>query len=692
MEGKNRLQHEKSPYLLQHQNNPVDWYPWGDEAFEKAQRENKPVFLSIGYSTCHWCHVMEHESFESPDVASLMNETFVSIKVDREERPDIDGIYMTVCQMMTGSGGWPLTIILTPEKKPFFAATYIPRMNKWGRAGMLDLVPRIRDFWKQRQDEIQTSADQITDALLQNASQMAGDELRQDTLRKAFEHFSQNFDEFYGGFGGAPKFPTAHNFLFLLRYWKRSHDPKALQMVEDTLRAMRAGGIYDHLGFGFHRYSTDARWLVPHFEKMLYDQALLAMTYTEAYLETRREEYKRTAEEIFTYVLRDMTSPEGAFYSAEDADSEGKEGLFYLWTPDQLRAVLSAEEAEFAIKVFNVRPDGNFVDQVEGGQTGENILHVTSFEQLPLDLKMAEADFRKKLDSIREKLFLHREKRIHPHKDDKILTDWNGLMIAALAKGGRAFDRPDLADAAERAVRFFTERMSLADGSLLHRFRDGDAAITGHLDDYAFLIWGLIELYESRFSVPHLKKALQLTDTMIAHFWDGDEGGFYFTSDEGESLLVRQKENYDGAVPSGNSVSMLNLIRLARMTGNTALEQKAAELGRAFAGNARQMPAAHTHMMAAVDFALGPSFEVVIAGDPQSTDTLALLSALRSRYLPNIVTLLRPGQEDAPEIAAVAPYTKQQLPVKGRAAAYVCVNFACNAPTTDPAALLKLLS
>lgn len=691
MEGKNRLQHEKSPYLLQHQHNPVDWYPWGEEAFEKAQRENKPIFLSIGYSTCHWCHVMERESFESDDVAGLMNETFVSIKVDREERPDIDGIYMTVCQMMTGSGGWPLTIIMTPEKKPFFAATYIPRANKWGRAGMLDLVPRIREIWAQRQDEIQMSADQITEALMQSGAHSSGDDLRQDTLRKAFEHFSQNFDEFHGGFGNAPKFPTPHNFLLLLRYWKRSNDPKALQMVEETLRAMRAGGIYDHLGFGFHRYSTDPRWLVPHFEKMLYDQALLAMAYTETYLETGREEYRRTAEEIFTYVLRDMTSPEGGFYSAEDADSEGKEGLFYLWTRQELESVLTSEEADFAIKVFNVRAEGNFVDQIEGGQTGENILHVTSFEQIPKDLRMPESDFLAKLESIRSKLFLHREKRIHPHKDDKILTDWNGLMIAALAKGARAFDRPDLAEAAARAARFFAERMGVADGSLLHRYRDGAAGITGHLDDYAFLIWGLVELYQTTFATTHLRMALALTDYMLEHFWDMDAGGLYVASDEGESLLVRQKENYDGAVPSGNSVAMLNLIRLARITGNAELEQKAVQLGRAFSGNVRQMPAAHTQMLVAVDFALGPSFEVVVAGVPSANDTAALLKSLRSHFLPNVVTLLRPAGEDDPEISKIAPYTKQQLPVRSSAAAYVCVNHACNAPTTDPAAMLKLL-
>lgn len=691
MEGKNRLQFEKSPYLLQHQHNPVDWYPWGDEAFEKAQNENKPVFLSIGYSTCHWCHVMERESFENPGVAALMNDAFVSIKVDREERPDIDGIYMTVCQMMTGSGGWPLTIIMTPEKKPFFAATYIPRENKWGRAGMLDLVPRIREIWQQRQDEIQTSADQITDALHESVSRSPGEDLRPDTLRKTFEHFSQNFDEFYGGFGNAPKFPTPHNFLFLLRYWKRSNDPKALQMVEGTLRAMRAGGIYDHLGFGFHRYSTDARWLVPHFEKMLYDQALLAMAFIETYQETGREEYKRTAEELFTYVLRDMTSPDGAFYSAEDADSEGKEGLFYFWTTKELQTVLTAEEAAFAIKVFNVRGEGNFVDQIEGGQTGENILHVTSFEQIVADLNMPEQEFRSKLESIRSKLFLHREKRIHPHKDDKVLTDWNGLMIAAMAKAARAFARPDLAQAAEKAAGFFTGKMSLEDGSLLHRFRDGAAGITSHLDDYAFLVWGLIELYETTFSVSHLKKALQLTDYMLEHFWDVDGGGLYFTSDEGESLLVRQKENYDGAVPSGNSVAMLNLLRLARITGNSGLEQKASQLARAFSGGVRQMPAAHTLMMTALDFAIGPAFEVVIAGDPRATDTRALLDALHSRFLPSVVTVLRPAGEDAPEISTLAPFTAQQLPVKGRAAAFVCVNHACNAPTTDPAAMLKLL-
>lgn len=676
--------------MLQHQHNPVDWYPWSEEAFEKARQENKPVFLSIGYSTCHWCHVMEKESFENDHVASMMNDAFVSIKVDREERPDIDSIYMTVCQMMTGSGGWPLTLLLTPDKKPFFAATYIPRESKWGRAGMTDLIVRIKELWQFRKDEIEMSADQITAALQQAVPDQKGDALKEDTLKNAFQHFHRNFDEFYGGFGNAPKFPTPHNLCYLLRYWKRYDDPKALEMVEESLRGMRRGGVYDHVGFGFHRYSTDAQWLVPHFEKMLYDQALLSMACVETHLVTGKPIFRMTAEEIFTYVLRDMTSPEGAFYSAEDADSEGKEGKFYLWTTNEIESVLSKEEAEFATIAWNIQMPGNFVDQIEGGKTGENILHITSLQQIPIDLKMSESEFFQKAESIRKKLFESREKRIHPHKDDKILTDWNGLMIAGMAMAARALDRPDLAEAGARALRFFLEKMSAKDGSLLHRYRDGDAAIIGQLEDYAFLSWACIEMYETTFDAAYLKKAIELTEYALEHFWDSHAGGFFSTSDESEGLLVRQKDVYDGATPSGNSVAMYNLIRLARMTGRTDFETRANEIGMAFSENVVQMPAAHTMLLVALDFATGPSNEVVIAGDPKSEETKQFLSALHSHFLPNALVILRPDGENA-EITQLAPYTQQQLPVKGKPAAYVCVNQSCNAPTTDPAKMLKLL-
>ncbi len=693
MKKPNRLIHEKSPYLLQHAYNPVDWYPWGEEAFEKARKENKPIFLSIGYSTCHWCHVMEKESFEDDHVAKLMNDAFVSIKVDREERPDIDSIYMMVCQMISRGGcGWPLNIVMTPDKKPFFAATYIPKEDRFGRAGMLTLVPRIKEVWTKQHNEVLDSANQITSALQQGAKESHGEELDKSTLKTAFDQLAQGFDEHHGGFGNAPKFPTPHNFLFLLRYWNRSGNREALQMVEKTLQAMRQGGIYDHIGFGFHRYSTDAEWFLPHFEKMLYDQAMIAMAYIEAYQATGKEEYEKTAREIFTYVMRDMTSQGGGFYSAEDADSEGEEGRFYLWTEGEIRQILDKDEADLFIKVFNVEKGGNFREEATGKGTGGNILYLKkSPHEIASQLKIPEGEVEKRLETARQRLFAVRERRVHPHKDDKILTDWNGLMIAALSKGARVFNEPSYAEAARRAVDFVFKNMRRPDGRLLHRYRDGQADIGGNVDDYAFMIWGLIELYESTFDVNYLQTAISLNSDLIKHFWDDKGGGFYFTPDDGESLIVRQKEIYDGAIPSGNSVAMLNLLRLGRMTGNSDFEEKAATIGRAFSNGVKQFPGAFTQLMVALDFAIGPSYEVVIVGNSQSEDTKAMLNTLGRQFVPNKVVLLRPTEKESPDVIRIAEFTKNQSSLGGKATAYVCLNYVCKLPTTDISKMLELL-
>ena len=690
--GHNRLIFEKSPYLLQHADNPVDWYPWGPEPFEKARREDKPIFLSIGYSTCHWCHVMEHESFEDPEVAKLMNEVFVSIKVDREERPDLDNIYMSVCQMLTGSGGWPLTIIMTPDKKPFFAGTYFPKENRFGRIGMLDLIPRIKEIWITKRDEVVKSANQITAALGQVSKYPPGEELGEPTLKSGYKHLAQRFDEQYGGFGSAPKFPTPHNLLFLLRYWKRTGNEKSLWMVEKTLQAMRNGGIYDHVGFGFHRYSTDQLWLVPHFEKMLYDQALLAMAYTEAYQATGKGEYAQTAREIFTYVMRDMMAPTGGYYSGEDAESQGEEGKFNLWTEEEIRQVLPAEEADLIITVFNVSKEGNFHDEATGKRRGRNILYLQgTLDEIASDLKISERDIRKRLEDARGKLFAAREKRIHPHKDDKILTDWNGLMIAALAKGARVLDEPRYGEAAKQALDFILKNMRNPDGRLLHRYRNDEAALPAYVDDYAFLIWGMIELYETTFEVGYLQTALKLNDDLLEHFWDDQTGGFYFTAGDTEKLLVRQKDIYDGAIPSGNSVAALNLLRLGRITANTNLEEKAAKIGRAFSKAVKQSPSAYTQLMLAVDFEAGPSYEVVIAGNSGAEDTKAMLRALRTHFAPNKIVLFRPSEKESPDIIRLAEYTKYQSSIDGKATAYVCLNYQCKLPTTDTRKMLELL-
>jgi uncharacterized protein YyaL (SSP411 family) len=450
----NRLINEKSPYLLQHAHNPVDWHAWGEEAFEKAKSQDKPIFLSIGYSTCHWCHVMEKESFEDERVAKLLNENFICIKVDREERPDIDNLYMTVCQMLTGSGGWPLSIIMTPDKKPFFAATYIPKESRFGMAGLLDLIPKIAKVWSKQRGEILNSAEQVEATLKWFPQVSKGEELDVSILDSAYGDLLNSFDENYGGFGSAPKFPSPHNLIFLLRYWKRTGHQKSLNMVEETLKKMRYGGIWDHVGFGFHRYSTDRYWLVPHFEKMLYDQAMLALVYTETFYATGKSEYKDTAEKILQYVLRDMTSKEGGFFSAEDADSEGEEGKFYLWTQKELEEVIG-EEAELIKNVFNVSQTGNFLDEIKGKKTKKNIIHQKkSYPDLAKDMGLPLEEFMERIDNVREKLFEYREKKVHPHKDDKILTDWNGLMIAALARAGFVFDNADYIEAAKKAADF----------------------------------------------------------------------------------------------------------------------------------------------------------------------------------------------------------------------------------------------
>jgi uncharacterized protein YyaL (SSP411 family) len=688
----NRLVHENSPYLLQHAYNPVDWYPWRDETFAAAKREDKPIFLSIGYSTCHWCHVMERESFEDPDVAQLMNEAFVSVKVDREERPEIDNVYMKVCQMLTGSGGWPLTIIMTPDQRPFFAATYIPKEDNFGRMGMMSLIPRIGNFWKTRRDEVVKSSEEIVAALQRLSKPASEGALDESVLGTAFAELKERFDAQHGGFGGAPKFPTAHNLIFLLRYWKRHGSPEALEMVEKTLEAMRRGGIYDHVGFGFHRYSTDAHWLVPHFEKMLYDQALLTLACTEACQATNKTEYARTAREILAYVTRDMTSPEGGFYSAEDADSEGVEGKFYLWTEGEIRQLLGRDEADLVVRAFNVSAEGNFTEQGSGGPSGENILHQSDAADSPASrLGVSPEEFETQWQGAREKLFQSRERRVHPHKDDKVLADWNGLMIAAFARAAQVFREPQYAEMAGRAAEFVLTRMRSAGRSLLHSYRNGAASIDGNLDDYVFMAWALIELYEATFNLQYFETALDLVERGLRDFWDGERGGFYFTARSAQTVLVRSKEVYDGAVPSGNSVAMLVLLQLARMTGRTEFEDKAWQIARAFGRMVTESPIAYTQVLIGLDFAVGPSLEVVISGDPEADDTRAMIQAVRDQFIPNKVVLLRSDPLQADRLAALAAFTQSQTRLDGKATAYVCQNFRCNLPTTDVGQMLKEL-
>ncbi len=682
----NRLANEKSPYLLQHGDNPVDWHPWGDAAFSRAKKENKPIFLSIGYSTSHWCHVMAHESFADPEVAALMNDAFVCIKVDREERPDIDSIYMTVCTMLTpsGRGGWPLTIIMTPDKKPFFAGTYFPKNTLPGRIGMLELPGRIKEIWDNRQTEVLDSAASIVAALRKVGAGLTGDALQMETILKGYEQLGERFDPEHGGFSIAPKFPSPHNLVFLLRHWKQTGDPQALHMVEKTLAQLRLGGMFDHIGFGFHRYSTDQLWLLPHFEKMLYDQAMLALAYTEAYQATGNDLYKTTVQEIFSYVERVLTDKHGAFYSAEDADSEGEEGKFYIWTSEELQLLLNPADAELVMRIYNVTADGNFADEASGRKTGANILHLKlELPALAAELEIPASELEQRLENIRQNLFNDREGRIHPHKDDKILTDWNGLMIAALAKGARIFEDTASLDAARRAADFILQKMRTKTGRLLPRYRAGEAAIPALLDDYIFLIWGLLELYEASFINKYLQEALTLTDITLAHFWDNDSGGFFQTPDDGEELLFRQKDFQDGAIPSGNSVGLANLLRLARMTGRMELDEKGRQLVKAFAAAVVQSPAAYTHFLQGAEALLNPTGEIVIVGDPQAEDTKEMIQALRTLYEPNSILLFKNGLDPADGIGRLAPYTKHHTPLRGQATAYVCADFRCELPTTD---------
>ncbi|MHB8101480.1 MAG: thioredoxin domain-containing protein [Methanosarcina sp.] len=688
----NRLINEKSPYLLQHAYNPVDWYPWGEEAFEKARKENKPIFLSIGYSTCHWCHVMAHESFEDEEVAGLMNRIFVCIKVDREERPDIDNIYMTVCQIILGRGGWPLNIIVTPNKKPFFAGTYIPKKSRFSQTGMLELVPRIEEIWNRQHEEVLDSAEKITLTIQNMVSESAGEGIGESILEEAYDELLNSFDSEYGGFERAPKFPTPHKVFFLLRYWKRSGNPEALHMVEYTLENMYRGGIHDHLGSGFHRYSTDSMWIVPHFEKMLYDQALIAAAYTEAYQVTGKELYKETAEGILDYVLRDLTSHEGGFYCGEDADVDGEEGTYYLWTLEEVRSVLDPEETELIRKVFNLKEGGNFEEEIRGKKTGTNLLYITqSLGALAAELKVPTEEIASRVKLAKEKLLEARNKRNRPARDDKVLTDWNGLMIAALAKGFQTFGEEKYLKAAEKAADFILKTLYSPGKRLLHRYRDGVAGIPGTADDYAFLIHGLLELYEAGFELRYLKAALCLNRELLEHFWDPVHGGLFFTADDSESLIFRKKEFTDAAIPSGNSLEMLNLLRLSRITANPELEDTAEGLERAFSKLIQKIPSGYTQFLSALDFGLGPAYEVVIAGKHDSPDTEHMLEELWTYFIPNKVLVFRPEGKD-PEITNLATYTKMQVPIEGKATAYVCQNYECQLPTTEINEMLKLLN
>jgi uncharacterized protein YyaL (SSP411 family) len=672
----NRLVHESSPYLLQHADNPVDWYPWGAEALQKAQAEDKPIFLSIGYSACHWCHVMAHESFEDGQVAGILNRFFVNVKVDREERPDLDRIYMSAVQTMTGSGGWPMSVFLTPDGRPFYSGTYFPPTPRHGRPSFTQVLLSVADAWRNRREELIAGSERVKGAIERQMALSASvqcTDVQRETLEVAFENLQRDFDELHGGWGGAPKFPQPLTLEFLLRHHHTTHNPRARYMASLTLEAMARGGMYDQLGGGFHRYAVDEHWTTPHFERMLYDNAQLARVYLHAWQVTGRPFFRTIAQETLDYVVREMTDPAGGFYTAQDADSEGEEGKFFLWTPDEIRTVLGAQADDF-MRVYAVTEQGNF--------EGRNILELRGNPKERAALAQA-----------RRRLFEARERRVHPARDDKVLTSWNGLMLATFAEAARVLERDAGAAyrrVAERNAEFLLRELRTPDGRLYHTWkacpeqsrRAGVAKVNGHLEDYTHLIAGLLELYQTTFDSRWYLAARELAETMIEHF-RADDGGFFDTSDDHERLIVRPRELQDSAIPSGNGMAAFVLQRLAGL----AVEPRYEELARyslcAMQSLLTQYPLGFSQWLIALDYALSHPREIAIVGVAGEPDTQSLLDACTTGYRPHQIVAL--GTSD-PGTSAV-PLLRDRAQIEGRATAYVCVDWSCRAPVTDPAAL-----
>jgi uncharacterized protein len=673
----NALINETSPYLLQHAHNPVRWYPWGEEALSKAKREDKPILLSIGYSACHWCHVMEQESFEDEGIAQLMNENFVNIKVDREERPDLDSIYMTAVQLMTGRGGWPMTVFLTPDRAPFYGGTYFPPEDRQGMPGFRRVLLSVAQAYKEKRPMIRDTAETLAAELQKsNILKDARGGLDVGTLDSAVSTLTADFDSQYGGFGHAPKFPPSMALTFLMRSYHRKGEKQFLDIINRTLERMACGGIYDQIGGGFHRYSVDAQWLVPHFEKMLYDNALLSRTYLDAFLLTRNDFYRRICRETLDYVAREMTSPEGGFYSSQDADSEGKEGTFFLWTQGEVQSILGEAESTLFCRYYGITEEGNF--------EGNNILHVPSSLNTVARLNhIAEERLFEIIQRGRQKLFQVREKRVKPGRDDKVLTAWNGLMLRSFAEASHSLESDRYRLFAVRNAEFLLSKLC-QNGRLLRSYRDGQAKLNAYQEDYACLIDGLISLYEATFSLRWIREAEQLTEQMVQRFWDPQGGAFYFTSEDHESLIHRPKDFYDNATPAGNSVAAGALLRLWKLTGNSRWSRYAATILESVAGLMPRHPSAFPHLLCALDFFLGNAKEIAIIGDPQDEETKDLLREVFHAYWPNKV--LACGTEGGLFLLENKPR------IEGRATAYVCENFTCALPVTSPTELRRMIS
>jgi len=697
----NKLIDEKSPYLLQHAYNPVRWYPWGDEAIRRAKTEEKPIFLSVGYSTCHWCHVMEKESFENDAIATILNEHFVSIKVDREERPDVDRIYMSALQAMGQDGGWPMSMFLTPDLKPFWGGTYFPPIARYGRAGFPDILTRVNDIWTNERSKVAESATQLTTYLADlSKSRSSGHLMAAGVAEMCFEQLAKTYDASFGGFGGGPKFPRPVVFNFLLRYQQRTGKREARDMVEETLRRMAAGGVYDHVGGGFHRYAVDREWRVPHFEKMLYDQAQLISAYSDLYQLTKGTAWRTVVEETAGYVLGTMAHPEGGFYSAEDADSpqpdnpeEKGEGAFYLWTRNEIERSLGGD-ADLFCHAYGVEKDGNAPFDPQQEFTGRNILylanpHEETAREFGRDLGEVEAI----LARSRQRLFEVRAKRPRPFLDDKILASWNGLMMGALAKASRSIGERRYAQAAEKAATFVLSHLSdRTSGRLLRRFRDGDARFEAHLDDYAFFVQGLLDLYEATGTPRWLREAHRLTEMQIELFRDRDQGGFFDTTGDDPFLLVRIREQYDGAEPTGNSIAAMNLLRLAEMTDNQEWKREAERIFDSVAQTLERRPLVMPQMAAALEFSSSKPLQVVLATRHGDQDGELLVREVFGTYTPNKVVLHIDGGETQEELAKLVPFVKNLTMKEGRPTAFVCRDYVCTLPTTDPQVLAGLLS
>jgi len=673
----NKLIEATSPYLLQHAHNPVNWYPWDAKALELARKQDKLIFLSIGYSACHWCHVMERESFENEAIAQILNDNFICIKVDREERPDLDEIYMNAVQMMAGSGGWPLSVWLTPDLEPFFGGTYFPPEDRWGRIGFNNILKRIINLWENQREQLLQSAGQITSLMNRiNQVQSSDFEFNLSLWRSAVKTAGQNFDKRYGGFGSAPKFPQAMELSFLLRYYFHTGEKQALNMVEKSLQEMAKGGILDQLGGGFHRYSTDEKWLVPHFEKMLYDNALLSVTYLEAYQITRREFYAEVARATLDYVLREMTATEGGFYSSQDADSQGEEGKFYVWQKNEIDKILSRDESKLFCTIYGMSPDGNW--------EGKNILfRYRNLQNEAQKLGLTEYEIKDRLEQSRQKLLKVRAERIPPHKDDKIVTSWNGLMISAMCKGFQVLIDKKYLVAAQKSVDFLLKKLYFHN-QIFRTYRNGTSHLNGYLSDYAFLVAALIDVYESSFELSYLRHALEINDLTLHKFWDDKQGGFFFTSSDHEKLLIRTRNLYDNPIPSGNSIAVSNLLRLSEFTGNQSFKEKAEQTVKLYAAQVEKSPTGFAVLLSVLDFFWGKPKEIVVTGDRNSAAFTDIVTVIYNSYLPNkILAYADPSfSRDNKKLIEILPVIDGKITTDGTANIFVCENFTCKSPFT----------